>query len=100
MYEYEALTRSAKRIRDSIWCNTPGKAALLGARWLKQGEGEQALIAYMEQMRAAEDDAQALLAMQIFQLKVEIGARKAGWCPELPPGPPMGSDDAWLSTDC
>jgi hypothetical protein len=96
MYEAEALIRSASRIRDDIWCSEPGKSAILGRVWFKTYEGEQALCAFMLGMNETTTEAASLLVMRVFQLQCEIAARKAGWCPELPPGPPHpGADELY-----
>lgn len=83
MYDMNVLIASSKRIRDSIWSadfDTPSRSA---REWWKGSDGVDALARFLRCMYEAATDAERLLVMAIYAMRVEIAARRAGWCPEM-----------------
>lgn len=88
----------AFRIMSKLWGNRYNLASATAAKWFFSEGGAEAFMPFLFQMRRGPEELKPL-AREVFALQVEIAARKAGWCPELPAQPMHAPESPELNTD-
>jgi hypothetical protein len=89
-----ARVSEALPILASVWSNSRSQACFTAVKWLYSPSGAEAFIDFAIRMEMMPESAHHLVR-EIFQLRCEIAARQAGWCPELEtPAHASGVEDA------